>query len=319
MCIRDRANAVNTEEQDVDMGEFEDPYGDDFESDGEIIEIDDDEEEEELDQDTKNAEFLEKKQQKAQEMVERDQSSEQNQGQQLWLPHLSKPLGPDEVLEADPTVYEMLHNVNVPWPCMTLDIIPDSLGSGRRNYPQSILMVTATQASKKTDNELMVLKLSQLIKTLVNENEEEDDEEDNEDEDMDPIVENENIPLRDTTNRLKVSPFANPSQEVLCSTMSENGDVYIYDLAPQVKAFEIPGYQIPKQAKRSLHTVKNHGSVEGFANDWSPIIKTGALLSGDCSGHIYLTQRHTSKWVTDKQAFTVGNNKSCLLYTSRCV
>lgn len=304
------ANAVNTEEQDVDMGEFEDPYGDDFESDGEIIEIDDDEEEEELDQDTKNAEFLEKKQQKAQEMVERDQSSEQNQGQQLWLPHLSKPLGPDEVLEADPTVYEMLHNVNVPWPCMTLDIIPDSLGSGRRNYPQSILMVTATQASKKTDNELMVLKLSQLIKTLVNENEEEDDEEDNEDEDMDPIVENENIPLRDTTNRLKVSPFANPSQEVLCSTMSENGDVYIYDLAPQVKAFEIPGYQIPKQAKRSLHTVKNHGSVEGFANDWSPIIKTGALLSGDCSGHIYLTQRHTSKWVTDKQAFTVGNNKS---------
>lgn len=142
------ANAVNANEQDVEMGEFEDPYGDDFESDGEIIEIDDEEDnEEELDGNIENDEFLEKKQQQAQELVEKDQNAEQEQSEQLWLPHLSKPLGPDEVLEADPTVYEMLHTVNVPWPCMTLDVIPDTLGSGRRNYPQSLLMATATQAS----------------------------------------------------------------------------------------------------------------------------------------------------------------------------
>ena len=305
------ANAVNANEEDVEMGEFEDPYGDDFESDGEIIEIDDaeDEDEEEMGEGADNEEFLEKKQQKAQELVEKDQKIDEEQAQQIWLPHLSKPLGPDEVLEADPTVYEMLHTVNVPWPCMTLDVIPDSLGSGRRSYPQSILMATATQASKKNQNELMVLKMSQLTKTLVKENEDEDEDEE-EDDDMDPIIENENIPLKDTTNRLKVSPFANAAQEVLCSTMSENGEVYIYDLAPQVKAFDTPGYQIPKSAKRPVHTIRNHGSVEGYANDWSPVIKTGALLSGDCSGQVFLTQRHTSKWVTDKQAFTVSNNKS---------
>lgn len=298
---------TDSNEPDIDMGEFEDPYGDDFESDGEIIEVDD--EEDDIGE-TENEDFLSRQEEKAQALVEQDQQTDQQEGQQLWLPHLSQPLGPDEVLEADPTVYEMLHNVNVPWPCMTLDIIPDNLGSGRRNYPQSILMTTATQASKKNQNELMVLKMSQLAKTLLKDNEEDEEGEEDDEDDSDPVVENENIPLKDTTNRIKISPFSNSSDEVLCGTMSENGEVYIFDLAPQAKAFDTPGYQIPKQAKRPLHTIRNHGNVEGYAIDWSPVIKTGALLTGDCSGQIYFTQRHTSKWVTDKQSFHAGNNKS---------
>ncbi|AET40467.1 ribosome biosynthesis protein RRB1 Ecym_6067 [Eremothecium cymbalariae DBVPG len=296
------------EMNDGDIGEFEDPYGDDFESEGEIIEVDDEDNE---DEDIVNEDFLEQKQQNAQEIVEQDRNQEQDQGKQLYLPHLSKPLGPDEVLEADPTVYEMLHNVNLPWSCMTLDIIPDLLGSERRNYPQSILMTTATQASKKKDNELLVLKMSQLTKTLVKEEEDEnDEEEDNEDNDLDPIIENESISLKDTTNRIKISPFAAESPEVLAATMSENGEAYIYDLGPQVKAFTSPGYQIPKTAQKPLHSIRNHGNVEGYGLDWSPLIKTGSILTGDCSGRVYLTQRTASRWVTDKQPFTVGNNKS---------
>lgn len=294
-------------EPDVAMGEFEDQYSDEFESDGEIIEVDDEEDKDEEQDD--DQEFVERKQQKAQELVEKDKNEEENK-QEIYLPHMSRPLGPDEVLEADPTVYEMLHNVNMPWPCLTLDIIPDGLGTERRNYPQSILMATATQASKKKENELMVLKLSQLNKTLVKDDaDEEEDDEDDEDNDSDPIIENEEISLRDTTNRLKISPFAS-NQEVLTATMSENGEVYIHDLGPQTKAFETPGYQIPKSAKKPLHTIRNHGNVEGYGLDWSPLIKTGALLTGDCSGQVYLTQRHTSKWVTDKQPFTFSNNKS---------
>ncbi|OEJ80537.1 Ribosome assembly protein RRB1 [Hanseniaspora osmophila] len=317
-------NDSTIEAQDAEMGEFEDPYGDDFESDGEIIQIDDvdDEEDEEEEEgegqgENGNEDFLARKQEQAQQMIDQEQAAEQNQtqqGQQIYLPHLSKPLGPDEVLEADPTVYEMLHNVNLPWPCMTLDILPDALGSERRNYPQSILMTTATQASRKKENELLVLKLSQLSKTLVKEDQDEnEDEEDNEDEneDLDPVIENENLPLRDTTNRLKVSPFAQASNgEVLCASMSENGEVLIHDLQNQIKAFNSQGYQIPKNSKHAIHTVRNHGNVEGFALDWSPLNKNGALLSGDCSGQIYLTTRNSVKWSTDKQPFTVGNNQS---------
>ncbi|AMD21760.1 HFL096Wp [Eremothecium sinecaudum] len=292
-------------EVDVEMGEFEDPYSDEFESEGEIIEVDDGEDEDE----DLDGEFLEKKQKKAEELIKNDNKGGKEQGQQLYLPHLSQPLGPDEVLEADPTVYEMLHNIHLPWPSMSLDVIPDALGSERRNYPQSILMTTATQALKKKDNELLVLKMSQLTKTLLKEDDEDDDEEDDEDNDMDPIIENENIPLRDTTNRVKVSPFAH-AQETLTATMSENGEVYIFDLAPQLKAFSTPGYQINKAAQKAIHTIRNHGNVEGYGLDWSPLTKAGSLLSGDCSGRIYLTQRTTSKWVTDKQPFTVENNKS---------
>ncbi|AGO12714.1 AaceriADR242Cp [[Ashbya] aceris (nom. inval.)] len=297
----------DVEMHDEEMGEFEDPYGDDFDSEGEIIQVDDDADggDDAMDDEA----YLEQKQQQAENMVKNDRGTDTQQGQ-LYLPHMSQPLGPDEVLQADPTVYEMLHNVNLPWPCMTLDLIPDNLGSERRNYPQSILMTTATQASKKKDNELLVLKLSQLSKTLAKEDDDAEDDEDDEDEDSDPIIENENIKLRDTTNRMQVSPFAAESQEVLAATMSENGEAYIFDLGPQVKAFSSPGYQVPKAAQRPQHTIKNHGNVEGYALDWSPLIKTGALLTGDCSGRVFLTQRTSSKWVTDKQPFTVDNNQS---------
>ncbi|EJS44239.1 rrb1p [Saccharomyces arboricola H-6] len=293
-----------TEEQDAPMNEQEGQLSDEFDSDGEIIEIDGDDE-------INDEDDLKKRQELAETLVQKDQSegNEENT-QEIYLPHMSRPLGPDEVLEADPTVYEMLHNVNMPWPCLTLDVIPDNLGSERRNYPQSILLTTATQSSRKKENELMVLALSNLTKTLLKDDDEEDEEEEEDDDDGDPVIENENIPLRDTTNRLKVSSFAAANKEVLTATMSENGDVYIYDLAPQSKAFSTPGYQIPKSAKRPIHTIKNHGNVEGYGLDWSPLISTGALLSGDCSGQIYFTQRHTSRWVTDKQAFTVSNNES---------
>lgn len=285
-------------------------FSDDFQSDEEIVELDDEDDEDNLDIGDDDGNILEVSEKKAAELLRKDLEASQNKnGKELYLPNISRPLGPDEVLEADPSVYEMLHNVNLPWPCLTLDIITDTLGSERRSYPQSILMTTATQASKKKDNEMIVLSLTQLNKTLVKEDGEEDDDED-EDDDSDPIIENENIPLRDTTNRLKVSPFAQSNQEVLAATMSENGEVYIFDIGPQSRAFSTPGYQIPKTAKRPIHTVRNHGNVEGYALDWSPLIRSGALLTGDCSGQIYLTQRSTAKWVTDKQPFSVGNNKS---------
>lgn len=276
---------------DLDMGEFEDPYGDDFESDGEIIQLDDDEDDEELDEETaaKKIEELEQEEQKPEEST-------------IYLPHKSKPLGPDETMEADPSVYEMLHNVNVPWPCLTVDILPDNLGNERRTYPASIYLTTATQASKSKDNELITMKLSSLSKTLIKD---EDDEEelDDDDDDSDPIIYSETIPLKNTTNRIRVSPHAQETGEYLTATMSESGEVLIYDLAAQFQAFDTPGYMIPKSSKRPVHTVRNHGNVEGYGLDWSPLINTGALLSGDVTGRVHLTTRTTSSWTTDKTPY----------------
>lgn len=287
--------STNTGEEPVnddEMGEFEDPYGDDFESEGEIIELDSEEE----------AEMDEQSMDRKIEELERKDDQETQPESTLYLPHRSKPLGPDEVLEADPTVYEMLHNVNLPWPCMTLDILPDNLGNERRTYPASMYLTTATQAAKAKDNELITMKLSSLAKTLVKD-EDEDEDSDEDDEDVDPIMLSETIPLKSTTNRIRVSPHGQETGEYLTALLEENGEVVIYDQSPQFKAFDTPGYVIPKSAKRPAHTIRAHGNVEGYGLDWSPLINTGALLSGDCLGRIHLTSRTTSSWVTDKTPF----------------
>ncbi|ODV77840.1 ribosome assembly protein [Suhomyces tanzawaensis NRRL Y-17324] len=279
-------------ENDIDMGEFEDPYGDDFESDGEIIELDDNEDED-MDEEAAN------------KKIEELENAEEAQPEPtIYLPHKSKPLGPDEVLEADPSVYEMLHNVNLPWPCLTVDVLPDKLGNERRTYPASVYLTTATQASRNKDNELITMKLSSLAKTLVKDDDDEDNDEDEDDnDDSDPIMDSESIPLKNTTNRIRVSPHSLETGEYLTATMSENGEAYIYDLSSQVQAFDTPGYMIPKNAKKPIHTIRAHGNVEGYGLDWSPLINTGALLTGDLSGRIHLTSRTTSNWVTDKTPF----------------
>lgn len=282
-------------------GEMENLSGDDYESEGEIIELDqsDDELEGAIDADGLVA--------KAKGAVNPEGEDADENG--LYLPHRSRPLGPDEVLEADPTVYEMLHNVNMPWPCLTLDVLPDRYGNERRSYPAKMYVATATQASKAKDNEMIIMKLSSLSKTLAkSEEEEEEDDEEEEDEDhFDPILESETIPLKYTTNRIRVNPFAAKTNEYHTATMSESGEVYIFDVSSQFKAFDTPGYVIPKQSKRPAHIIQNHGNVEGYGLDWSSV-EDGSLLSGDVSGRIYFTQRNNSKWVTDRTAYQVNNS-----------
>ena len=48
-----------------------------------------------------------------------------------YLP-TSRPLEKDEVLEPDQSVYEMLHRMNVQWPCLSFDVLRVS---PHRHYP----------------------------------------------------------------------------------------------------------------------------------------------------------------------------------------
>lgn len=311
-----KKNTAAPKLQDIDMedgeelakelgieGGMEDLSGDDYESEGEIIELDQFDEELENAIDTDG--LVEKTKQKA--ATEEGVQNDEENG--LYLPHRSRPLGPDEVLEADPTVYEMLHNVNMPWPCLTLDILPDRYGNERRSYPVKMYVTTATQASKTKDNEMIVMKLSSLSKTLAKSEDDENDSDvdDEDDEQYNPILESETIPLKYTTNRLRVSPFASKTNEYLTATMSESGEVYIFDISSQFKAFDTPGYVIPKQNKRPVHIVKNHGNVEGYGIDWSST-EDGSLLTGDITGRIYYTSRSNSKWVTDRTPYQVNDS-----------
>ncbi|ODQ67840.1 WD40 repeat-like protein [Nadsonia fulvescens var. elongata DSM 6958] len=280
------------------MGEMEDIYDDEFDSDEEIFEAGSSGGEDNEDGDEMDTE------QKALDIIEKDKSLEREDKQpvqsKVYLPNRSQ-LGPDEVMEADQSVYEMLHTVNLKWPCLSFDIIEDNLGDERRNYPQTTYIVGGTQAQKSKDNEILVMKLSSLSKT---QQKDEEDESDDEDEyDSDPILESKSLPTPYTTNRIRVSPHAKQTGEYLTASMSESGEVFIWDISPHFRFFDTPGSVITKPMNKPIHTIKEHRGVEGYALDWSPFIQTGSLLTGDTEGKIFLTNRRESGWVTDKQAF----------------
>lgn len=291
--VVDHAGAIDDE-----MGEFEDPYGDDFESDGEIIEVDGDQSDEEVE-----GEVGKTGQAAAAAAAAEEEAAEPVE--ELYLPHRSRPLGPDEVLEADPSVYEMLHNVTTPWPCLTVDVLPDKLGLDRKTFPHLVYVAMGTQAERAKDNQVISMKLSLLAKTLVRD-ELDLEEELDDDLDVDPVIESDLIPVKHTTNRLRVLPFAATTGEYLTAVSSENGEVNIYDLTAPVKSFDEPGFMVPKQLRRPIYTVRAHGNVEGYGLDWSPRVLTGLLLSGDVTGRVHLTTRTTLSWVTDKVPFTAG-------------
>jgi len=71
----------------------------------------------------------------------------------------------DEVLEPDDSVYIMRHSMNVRWPCLSFDLLRDSLGDQRQRYPATVYLVAGTQADVAKNNELSVYKLSSLHRT----------------------------------------------------------------------------------------------------------------------------------------------------------
>ena len=74
-------------------------------------------------------------------------------------------LGKDEILEADESVYAMRHSMNVRWPCLSFDILKDSLGDQRQRYPATLFLVAGTQADVAKNNEIYVYKMSSLHRT----------------------------------------------------------------------------------------------------------------------------------------------------------
>ncbi|KAI1326623.1 WD domain-containing protein [Xylariaceae sp. FL0255] len=279
-------------DMDKDMGEFEDEFEDEFESEDEIFEagVDgrpDAEREAEagaMDVDNSNGTFI----------VGRNKLE---QGQ-----HLAPDLG----------TYEMLHNLSTPWPCLSFDVIRDGLGGKREKiYPATMYTVAGTQAesSREKENQLMVMKFSGLSRQQTDGDDDSDDDDDDGDgdEDADPILEHKAIPLTSTTNRIRAHqlPSSDPSKPptTITAVMTESTNVFIHDVTPHLASFDNPGTVITPQQNKPISTIRAHKS-EGYALDWSPLVPTGKLLTGDNDGLIYATTRTDGGgWVTDTRPF----------------
>jgi ribosome assembly protein RRB1 len=228
---------------------------------------------------------------------------------ETFIPGRTK-LAPGETLSPDPSTYDMLHTLSTPWPCLSFDIVRDSLGDNRKTYPATVYAVTGTQAegSKTKDNELMVLKMSGLSRM---EKGGEESDSDSDDDDMgEPILEHKSIPLGSTTNRIRThqtpsqsGDYSKPPQ-TLTATWLENSQVVIHDVTAHLASFDVPGTILPPSASKPLSTLRMH-KTEGYALDWSPLQPLGKLLTGDNDGLIYATTRtEGGGWVTDTRPFT---------------
>lgn len=59
-------------------------------------------------------------------------------------------------LEYDSTAYHMYHSLRPEWPCLSFDVIRDSLGTNRSRYPHTVFAVAGTQADRADNNRLQV-------------------------------------------------------------------------------------------------------------------------------------------------------------------
>ena len=198
----------------------------------------------------------------------------------------------------------MLHTLSTTWPCLSFDIVQDNLGDGRKAYPATLYAVAGTQAEarRSRENELMVMKLSGLSKMDRNTGEDSDEDSDDEDENAEPILESKSIPLKSTTNRVRAHQCPSDSSRApttLTAAMTEDAEVLIHDVTPHLSSFDNPGTVITPQQSRPLTTLKMHRS-EGYAMDWSPLIPSGKLLTGDNDGKIFVTTcADGGKWTVD--------------------
>jgi ribosome assembly protein RRB1 len=195
-----------------------------------------------------------------------DESKPKGSNTEVW-DDKKDPIKDGEEMEYDGSAYEMLHRCKVEWPCLSIDFLlrertsshgpanPKSwfpsqvngqLAEGEtildkfnrkkhRNdkFPMTAYMVAGSQAEKKTDNKLYVMKWSEMFKT-VNEDDV-DSESDDSDSVREPIIRYEVIPHRGAINRVRSMHGSS-----IVATWNEEAEVGIYNIAPALNELEQP-------------------------------------------------------------------------------
>jgi len=245
----------------------------------------------------------------------------------VYLPGLDK-LKPGEVLEHDPSAYVMLHRAEMNVPCLSFDIVDDDGGEGRSDFPASCYVVCGTQSGgKKREDKVMLLKMTNLTKTLKEKKKKEkteddeesesdsSDEESSDEEDEDPVLKPAMINQLGACNRIRATKI---NSKRFAASWSELGKVFIYDLTKPWSALSGEGEPGLKDynAQRLDARIKPCASfkghlTEGFAIDWSTM-NPGKLISGDCKGGIHVwTPRPDAAdaWTVDQRPF-LGHKES---------
>jgi ribosome assembly protein RRB1 len=235
------------------------------------------------------------------------QEESQQHGVQVWSPFSDEALQREEKLEMDASAYKMHHAMTPEWPCLSFDFCRDDYGESRTRFPHTLRAVVGSQAASAKENQLTVMKVSNLSRIKVetdddilgeelnpNKNDKDDDNDDDsssssdEEIDLDPIVEHYVIPHPfGGINRVRVMP----QNANIVATWSEDATVNIFNISSVRQRFDVSegkgGGMLPSELpKKPFFRYQGH-KTEGFALDWSS--KTaGQLVTGDCNGSIHV-------------------------------
>ena len=214
---------------------------------------------------------------------------------QSWDP-LRQTLEPGQALEMDPAAYKMYHALTPEWPSLSFDFLRDDLGESRTRFPHTLTAAVGTQAQKADQNQLTILKLSDLSKIKVeteddllgeefNPEEDESDDDSEAEIDLDPILEHYAVPHYGGVNRVRCMP----QQSNIVATWSDVGQVNVFNVETITQRFAAAqGKAVSQQhiPTKPFFRFSKH-TTEGYAMDWSPVRK-GILATGDCHGSIHV-------------------------------
>ncbi|XP_075047760.1 glutamate-rich WD repeat-containing protein 1 [Mixophyes fleayi] len=267
-------------------------------------------------EDDKDMEGTESEEESEDEDEIMEEGEEDKGTQKVYLPGVEK-LQDGEELVMDQDAYVLYHQAQTGAPCLSFDVILDSLGENRSDYPLTVFLCAGTQADTAQGNRVLVMKMHNLHRTSKEKKNDSDsdssdseDEDEAEDEEKKPQLELAMVPHHGGINRVRVSTLLNTP---VAAVWSERGLVEIYDLQKQLAAVSdtqaLAAYLKEEQAKiKPVFSFSGH-MTEGFSMDWSP--KTaGQLITGDCSKNIHLwNTKEGGTWHVDQRPFT-GHTKS---------
>jgi hypothetical protein len=127
------------EEESEDNLQYEDPFPDSEEEEDGL-------EEDEMEEGRELEEGLEEEEEGTIkeggfELVEEEEEQEDDKPKKVWRPDVNQ-LGADEVLDYDSTTYDMMHPLNVEWPCLSFDILLDKEGYERTKVRKSPMRIS---------------------------------------------------------------------------------------------------------------------------------------------------------------------------------
>ncbi|XP_026393918.1 glutamate-rich WD repeat-containing protein 1-like [Papaver somniferum] len=238
----------------------------------------------------------------------------------IWQPGVD-PLEEGEELQCDPSAYDRLHAFHVGWPCLSFDILGDTLGMVRTEFPHTVYCVSGTQAEKASWNSIGIFKLSNISgkrRDLVlgkaggdgsdmedsdsNSSDEEEESEEN-GTPYPPALQIHKIAHQGSVNLIR----AMRQSPHICASWGDTGHVQIWDFSNHLNCLAESETGVSTGASNvvSQAPLMKFGGhkTEGFAIDWSPLVP-GRLVSGDCDGRIHLWEPSSdATWNVGKPPF----------------